>query len=69
MSSPYTDRFGHPLTAAQTLARMNSPKSAGYYNAQGRWVKRRPKPAPTNEFIHDDEVTDRLRAERDITGK
>jgi hypothetical protein len=39
VSSPYTDRFGYPLTAAQTAARMNAPKRRGYYNAEGRWVR------------------------------
>lgn len=39
MSSPYTDRFSHPLTAVETLRRMNSPKSRGYYDKHGRWVR------------------------------
>ena len=54
MSSPSTDRFGYPLTAAQVAARLNSPRSRGYYVSSGRWVRltgtaKRTPPVPKAE--------------------
>jgi hypothetical protein len=43
LSNPYTDRFGHPLTAAQALKRMQAPKRRGYYR-DGVWVQLPAKP-------------------------
>lgn len=46
MSDGYTDRFGFPLTAAQSAARMQ--RGRGFFNKDGRWVRlppKKPKPA------------------------
>lgn len=46
MSSPYTDRYGYPLTATQVAARMQHPKSLGYYDAKGKWRRTAKRTVP-----------------------
>jgi hypothetical protein len=42
LADAYTDQFGYPLSAAETLRRLRSPRSTGFYH-NGVWVKRPPK--------------------------
>lgn len=50
MAEPYTDRFGYPLKSTEVARRLNSPKSRGYYDKGGSWVKLpAKKPAATEK--------------------
>lgn len=63
MSHPYTDRFGHPLSATQAIARMNAPKRRGYYDSSGRWIRlagtAKRKPPTIGEPVNDNAPADK----------
>jgi len=49
MSDGYTDRFGFPLTAAQSAARLN--RGRGFFNKDGRWVRLPAKKVKADDAI------------------